>query len=340
MSLSQFPFSPTPNIFETMASMTATAQLTVAIPYYRNRHYLEVAVGSVIAQSTGEWLLVVSDGSGGADESVRVFVERLNDPRVRYLPSNRPLGMAENWNRCLDASSTDLVTLLHDDDRLLPDYIARMREVAAVNSGAAALFCEAMTIDFLGKPRFSFPDYIKRFLRPHVGRRITVQGELGLQSIVRGNFVMCPTLCYRRSRLGPRRFDQRWNQVLDLDLTSRLLLEGEYLVGLPDTLYAYRRHPNNTTASQTESLLRFREERDLYSEIATKARACGWRRAARTAQNKTMIQLHLLFRLFEDLFRIRWSGALAKARMLRDLINERLSGRGGSRSDNSAGHQL
>jgi hypothetical protein len=252
--------------------------ITFAIPYYRNRDYVRRAVASVLAQRDGRWRLVVSDGSGGPDGGVRELVEGLNDPRARYLPANRRLAMVENWNRCLDAAETDLATLLHDDDELLPGYTGRVLRAAGEHPAAALFFCEARVIGADGRPRFSAPDFAKRFYRPRRGRVVVLRGEPGLRAVMRGNFIMCPTACYRATRLAGRRFPGGWLQTPDLAFTSRLLLEGEELVGLPDVLYAYRRHPGNTTAEQTQSLVRFREEVELFDQVARQARGCGWRR--------------------------------------------------------------
>lgn len=282
-------------------------EFTVAIPFYRQREYLREAVNSVFAQTDPNWRLVVSDGGGTSAEFVRELVG--HDARCRVLPSDRPLGMADNWNRCLAAADTALVTLLHEDDRLRPDYVGRMRAAADRRPGAVAFCCEAAVIGPDGRRRFSLPDFVKRFYRPEYGRPVRVAGERGLRAVMRGNFIMCPTLCFRRDRLGGRRFDPRWKQVLDLDLIARLLLAGDELVGLPDVLYDYRRHADNATAVQTESLLRFEEEWNLFGEVATAAERAGWRSAARTARRRTVIRLNLLVRITQRVAARRWAHA-------------------------------
>lgn len=282
-------------------------ELTVAVPFYRQREYLRDAVGSVFAQADPRWRLVVSDGGGTSAGFVRELLGA--DPRCRVLPSDRPLGMADNWSRCLEAADTPLVTLLHEDDWLRPGYVGAMLAAADSYPNAIAFFCEAAVIGPDGRRRFSLPDFVKRFYRPEYGRVVRVSGERGLRAVMRGNFVMCPTLCFRRGRLGVRRFEPRWRQVLDLDLIARLLLAGEELVGLPDVLYDYRRHADNATAVQTESLLRFEEERDLFGEVAAAAEQVGWRSAARTARRRTVIRLNLLVRIAQAVAARRWASA-------------------------------
>ena len=50
-----------------------------------------------------------------------------DDPRVECLANPSNLGMVANWNACLDAARTPLVTLLHADDALEPAYARTMR---------------------------------------------------------------------------------------------------------------------------------------------------------------------------------------------------------------------
>ena len=92
---------------------------------------------------------------------------------------------------------------------------------------------------------------------------------------------------------------------MDLEFTTRLLLEGETLVGLPEVAYAYRRHQANTTAGHTDSLLRFREEVDLYDELLGRLSHAGWGRAASVARAKLIIKLNLLYCAARDVTRCR-----------------------------------
>ena len=88
--------------------------LTIAIPFYKGHAYLRAAIESVRKQSSPHWQLVVCDD--GPDSGTAELLASFGDPRMRYLRNERNLGMASNWNRCLDAAETDLVNLLHNDD--------------------------------------------------------------------------------------------------------------------------------------------------------------------------------------------------------------------------------
>ena len=269
-----------------------------------NRAFLEKAIRSVLRQSDPNWRLNVCDGSG-AEPDLGEFVASFADPRIRYFQHTGRPGMAENWNRCLATAQTDLVTLLHEDDELLGGYCGEMRAAAEAFPGAAAIFCRARIIDAAGANWFSFPDYAKSWLVPRAGREIVLRGEDGVRSLLWGNFIMCPTLCYRVSHLAGRQFSPRWRFVTDLDFTLRLLREGEVVVGASTVGYAYRRHDTNATVTLTDNLQRFREEISLYEETGEAARQLGWRRAAFLARTKTVIKLHLIYSALRDLFHLR-----------------------------------
>ncbi len=290
--------------------------ITFAVPFYRGTDYLERAVRSVLAQTSPAWRLVIADDSpdgGGAS-----VVRSIADPRVRYCRNPRPLGMAGNWNRCLELADTELVTILHADDELLPHYAAAMTSGAAAHPRAAAVYCRAVVIGPHGRPVFSLPDRVKDHLDPRPGGTVRLAGAAGIAALLRGNFIICPTVCYRLPRLAARLFDGHWRFVLDLDFFTRLLIDGEEIVGLPVTAYAYRRHAGNATAEYTETLLRFEEEAALYDRLADAAGGRGgdWETVRRLGRRKRILKLHLLYRVFADVARLRFGPAAHKARYL------------------------
>lgn len=294
--------------------------LTVSVPYFRGQEYLPRAIASVLAQRDGRWRLVVCDGGGDPGGPAGAVAAAAGDPRVSFLPADRRLTIAENWNRCLDAAGTDLVCLLHDDDELLPGYVGGMLAAADRHPAAAVLFCEARVIGPAGEPLFSFPDQVKQLFRPARGRVAILNGGPGLRAVMRGNFIMCPTMCFRKSRLGARRFAPGWSQVLDLEFTSRLLLDGEHLVGLPDVLYAYRRHPASATAGNTRSLLRFREEETLFGEVARRAAARGWDGAAAAARAAAIVKLNLGYCMAREAVLGRWAAVRENLAFLLKMV--------------------
>lgn len=296
------------------------ALITFAIPYYRNPDLLARAIDSVCQQDRPDWRLLVADDSGG-DPSIRELVESRRDPRMSYVRNETRLGMVGNWNRCLDLAQTEFITLLHADDELLPNYASHVLRGLQAHPTAVLCFCNARIIDESGQSVFSFPDWFKRWLTPVRYKDTVYHGESALIALLRGNFIMCPTMCYRFERLGRRRFDPQWVQVPDLDMTTRLLLDGESLLGLHEVGYLYRRHAGNTTIENTESLLRFDEEHRLYTRLEAAAKGLRWTKAVATARARTIIKLNLTYWAIRDAGRGRLRAVAQKAEMFRRLYN-------------------
>ena len=265
------------------------AAITFAIPFHSAVDYLPRALASVRAQSDDRWRCIVVDEGGAAESLVQ------GDPRIRYFKNERPLGMAANWNRCIELAETDLVQLLHEDDELLPDYAATMLRAADEHPDAGILYCGAEIIGPDSQPAFSFPDFIKlHFVNPSRHNKITLAGEDGVRALLKGDFIMCPTMCFRKSRLNVR-FSTDYKLVQDIELITQHLLAGGTIVGVPEVCYRYRRHNANATAEYTRSLLRFHEESAYYDRVLQIAVERGWRSCIRPAQQKSIIKLNLMF---------------------------------------------
>jgi len=291
--------------------LRAVPRICFAIPFHRGLDWLREAIESVRAQSVADWRAVVHDDRGEDAGAVRALVLGFADPRIQVEANSETLGMVGNWNRGLNAAAGELVTLLHADDRLLPDYAESMLALAERHPGAAALCCAARLIDASGRPTWTLADSYKRLLVPRA-EPWRLRGEAGLRALLRGDFVMCPTLCWRLPVLGARRFEAGWRQVQDLELLARLLLDGDEIVGTHRASYAYRRHPESATARQSEDLTRFAEELALYDRLAARSGERGWHRAERVARRKAIVRLHLGVRAVADLAALRPGAAAHK----------------------------
>lgn len=292
--------------------------ITFAIPFYGSTDYLQRCLQSVQRQSRPDWEAIVVDDcspSGGA----ATIVSDCKDPRIRYERNATNLGLAGNWNRCTQVGRAPLVTLLHGDDELLPNYAQLMVDTCASHPDVAAVFCDAEIIDADSQPLRSFRDYVKTWLMPRKQAEFSVAGEAGYAALLKGNFIMCPTLCYRREVFEHFSFSPRWRMVLDVEFYLQLLAAGRRLLGVRELAYRYRRHDEQVTVECERNLRLFEEEARLWQQAADTAASLNWRQAEQVGRRMRFVRLHLLYYVATDVVHGQWRAAREKLSLLAQL---------------------
>lgn len=288
-----------------MATHDLKPLITFCIPFYKGLPYLKQAIDSVVRQSRPDWKCLVIDDAGPETET-ELLIKTFQDPRIFYSRNDQNLGLAGNWNRCIGLATTPYVTLLHADDRLAPHYLAEVLFSFAKYPEATAIFCRARIINDQGDPAFSFADRFKNILMPSTDRCIVLEGEVGLRALMKGNFVFCPSLCYRKSKISAVPFKTQWRMVIDLDWLVDALFCGNQLVGIPSVAYEYRRHLENQTSILTRSKIRFHEEIAIHHIVAGRCLTRGWPKAAKAAKIMLSIRLHILYHIFQSCLRFKF----------------------------------
>jgi hypothetical protein len=104
-------------------------KISILLPCYRQERFIREAMESILMQDFPDWELVASD-DGSPDGSARILEEYARrDPRIQFYRQKINLGMAENWNFCLQNARGDAVKLMGADDRLeRPDCLSRQWE--------------------------------------------------------------------------------------------------------------------------------------------------------------------------------------------------------------------
>jgi glycosyltransferase involved in cell wall biosynthesis len=93
--------------------------VSVCIPTYDRPQVLCRALDSVLRQTLQDFEIVVSFDAGPCDYA-ELIRNRYPDPRVRTVVQPSNLGILENFNACIGASSGAIVKPLCDDDELAP----------------------------------------------------------------------------------------------------------------------------------------------------------------------------------------------------------------------------
>lgn len=198
-------------------------QVSVCIPTYRGGATIAAAIESVLAQSLGNFELIVIDD--GSPDDTRAIVQRFGDPRLVYLRNEKNLGPQGNWNRCLDEARGTYFKLLPHDDLLHPHCLER--QVAALESDSseriALVFSARNVLGPNGRAltRRGYPG----------GREGPVDSAAVMRACVRRgtNLIGEPGAVLFRKSLADKvgAFDATNPYVIDLDYWFRLLAYGD-----------------------------------------------------------------------------------------------------------------
>ncbi|HYT65936.1 MAG TPA: glycosyltransferase [Vicinamibacterales bacterium] len=217
---------------------SALPTVSVCIPTYRGALHLRASIDSVLAQTFGDFeVLIIDDNS--PDDTFEIAAA-YGDSRVRCLRNPRNLGPEGNWNRCLDEATGRYVKLLPQDDVLAPGCLQRQVEVLEGDrrQEIALVFCARTIIDGRGRQVLSRRTFGRE------DRRIT-GATLFRRCLWRGTNVIGEPggVLFRRAlarAVGP--FDASYPYVVDLDFWLRLLAHGDgYYIAVP--LVSFRISP-------------------------------------------------------------------------------------------------
>jgi glycosyltransferase involved in cell wall biosynthesis len=132
--------------------------VSIVIPTRNRAHLLKVALQSALGQTWQDLEILVSDNYCGNEETRKVY-ESFQDPRLRYVRTDRLLAMPDSWEFALSHAEGDYVTILSDDSYFLSYAIERaMAAMGEYKSDLAAW----------NTCTYYSPDWLQSYLRNHL----------------------------------------------------------------------------------------------------------------------------------------------------------------------------
>ncbi|MFC7361386.1 glycosyltransferase family 2 protein [Nocardioides astragali] len=276
-----------------MSASLEPSDLEIFIPYWGDPDLLYATVESVRAQDDPRWTVTVVD-DGYPDRTVAEHFAAEDDPRIRYRRNEENLGIAANFQRCLELAGGDAVMFLGSDDLLEPEFVSRSRALLMKFPQADVFQPGVRVIDADGATISPLGDRVKGWLTPSVREPVLLAGEELAASLLRGNWLYWPSLVFRTARVKQHAFRQDLPIILDLALVIDLVADGSSLVLDPAVTFAYRRHASSLSGAALRDGTRFAQDRRYFAEAAEQMQRVGWTRARRAAQRRWTSRLHAL----------------------------------------------
>jgi glycosyltransferase involved in cell wall biosynthesis len=205
--------------------------VSVVIPCYRQAHFLNEAIESVLAQSYPHFeLVVVDDGSSDNTAALAGIY-----PGVRYI-RQRNAGLSAARNTGLRHSLGKYLVFLDADDRLLANALEAGLQCFTSHPESAFVYGHSRFVMFDGSP-----------MRGRPQQPVNVEGDYYL-ALLRGAPIMAPaSVMYRREifeLVGA--FDPSLSPAADYDLYYRIARQFPVRCH-EQTIVEFRRHDTNMT---------------------------------------------------------------------------------------------
>lgn len=234
--------------------------VSVIMPVYNGERFLRTAVDSVLAQTFGDWELIVIDDA--STDSTPEILAAYRDPRIQVLHNERNKHTAASLNRGIAAACGRYIANLDADDVFLPGRLAEQVRHLETHPGVVLVASAAHLIDEHGA---------------RVGLHPGGLNDCELKfTFVSRNPVIHSTVLFRAEAAGQLHGyseDPGYSTVSDYEFWSRFAFRGKAHV-LPQPLAEYRIHPSSMSAVhhnnqelQSESITRAFVVRALRREV-------------------------------------------------------------------------
>lgn len=235
--------------------------ITVAIPTFRGARHLAEAIRSVLRQDQPVSELLVFDDRSD-DDTVDIARAEAGG-RARIEVNSERLGLAGNWNLCVERAGSPLVAVFHQDDVMRPDHLRRHLQAFAAHPGFGFSCGGFVVIDADGHPvpesAVEGPSLgpLPRFFEP---------GAFVLE-LAASNPVRCSSVVLSREahqKVGG--FDPAYRYAVDWEFWVRLAREFP-VTWLPEKTVSVRWHQESETHRFRRGTADLDEVRELIGDI-------------------------------------------------------------------------
>jgi len=224
--------------------------LSVLVPTYERTEYLRDAIDSVLAQSFGDFVVLVGDNS--RTDAVERVIAGYDDARIHYHRNTGELGTQGNFVDLVRRAETPFVATMHDDNLWDPEFLATLLPPMISEPDVAASMSDFWTIDEHGRRLVALTD--ANSLRTHrsVLPRCRIEPDLvfGLRMVA----AWClPSLAVsavlRTDAVRSVEFHDEYSPLYDLWLGYRLVTAGHAFHYDPTRLACHREHSGSLTSA-------------------------------------------------------------------------------------------
>lgn len=120
---------------------------SIGMPVYNGENYIQSAIESILAQTYGNFELIISDNAStdATQDLCRGYANR--DKRIRYFHNDVNLGAGPNYDKCFRLSGGKFFKWAAHDDMIAESYLENSVYLLENNPDAVLCFSDVQKID-------------------------------------------------------------------------------------------------------------------------------------------------------------------------------------------------
>jgi len=232
--------------------------LHVMIPAFGESPFLEETLNEACKNlDISVRITVVEDPS---DENKIAEIVSKFIPRVNYVRNDKRLGIANNFNRCLDLSEGIFTQICGHDDLIVKDPTEYLKNLANTQNHSYNLVFVADVMSESVKLPLKVADFVKKLIKPKKRILKNFANKKFLERLMIGYWFHFPAIIWSTEAAKKYRFNELHSSAMDLQFLIEMNCKNEKFKFVDEKILIYRRH--DQSASTRNSILgdRFYEE--------------------------------------------------------------------------------
>ncbi|RKM57814.1 glycosyltransferase [Butyrivibrio sp. CB08] len=257
--------------YKLLAESGCLLRFSIVVPLFNTSElYLRAMIESVIAQTYGNWELVLSDASLIPDVGRIVAEYSKDDPRIKYVKLDKNGGISDNTNPGIEKATGDYIGLLDHDDVLTPDALYEMSRVIrkSMQSYKLVKFSDC-PVRLIYSDEDKFDDVKGRYYECHK------KPSFNMDYLFSNNYI-CHFTMLRADVIKRLKLRSKYDGAQDYDLFLRACTESclqmplaaNQIVHIDKVLYHWRCHQGSTAANPASKSYAYEAGRLALQDVA------------------------------------------------------------------------
>jgi len=213
-------------------------EISVIMSVYNGETYLEEAIESVLGQTFKNWELVVINDCSTDSTGKILEAFALKDERIKVHTNEVNLRLPASLNKAISLSSGKYIARMDADDICLPQRLEKQYKFMEENTHVSMSSCRFMTV--------------KNGVYMSGGAGGRCDNDALKTMLLVSNPILHPGVIAKSEVMKKLNYDTTLTCTEDLELWTRMAMEGFKMEILPECLLIYRLHDKQITSTTLE----------------------------------------------------------------------------------------